>query len=313
MWDALSGAGNYGYYVVAATHSPFGDLTYMDLGAAYTYQHYLDYERGSRRLVGTVQTAQQADGGIDSLVKATYAWDDAGNLTSDKDVPDAANGGQPADRQCYRYDWARRLTQAWTPSNGDCVTSPTSSTVLGGGAPYWNTYNYDAIGNRTRAVTRTAIASGGTAWSSTTSTYAYPTSGPGVERPHAVTGVTATGTGAGTSSFTYDDSGNMTGRTVAGQATQALTWDAEGELANAASDQNGDGTVSDAEAADGDKYVYTADGDRLIRHQTGEQGATTTVYLPGGQELVLDSTGQVTASRYYAFEGKTVAVRSEGP
>ncbi|PUB31811.1 RHS repeat-associated protein [Promicromonospora sp. AC04] len=305
----LSGAGSFGIYVAAITYSPFGEVTYMDLGAAFTYQHYLIYEKGTRRLVRTTQSAEQSDGSIDSLVDAAYAWDDAGNLTSVKDVPDAANGGQPADRQCYRYDWARRLTQAWTPSNGDCVASPTSSTVLGGGAPYWNTYNYDAIGNRTRAVTRTAV-SGGTASSSTTSTYAYPTSGAGVERPHAVTGVTATGAGVGTSSFAYDDSGNMTGRTVAGQAAQALTWDAEGELASVASDQNGDGTVSEVETADGDKYVYTADGERLIRHQTGEQGATTTVYLPGGQELVLDrTTGQTKATRYYAIGGKTIAMR----
>ncbi|WP_454859219.1 RHS repeat-associated core domain-containing protein [Promicromonospora soli] len=97
---------------------------------------------------------------------------------------------------------------------------------------------------------------------------------------------------------------------MAGQPAQKLSWDAEGELAGVGSDTNGDGTVSDAEAADGDKYVYTADGERLIRHQTGEQGATTTVYLPGGQELVLDKgTGQTKATRYYAFGGKTIAMR----
>ncbi|WP_454859221.1 RHS repeat domain-containing protein [Promicromonospora soli] len=305
----LSGAGDFGIYMPGSRYSPFGDLTYMDLGAAHSYQHYMDYERGSRRLVGTVQTAERPDGTIDSLVKAAYTWDDAGNLTSVKDVPDVANGGRPADRQCYRYDWARRLTQAWTPSNGDCVASPTSSTVLGGGAPYWNTYSYDVIGNRKTAVTRTPAVGGGSA-TSTTSTYSYPASGAGVARPHAVTGVTATGTGAGTSSFTYDASGNMIGRTVAGQPAQKLSWDAEGALAGVGSDTNGDGTVSDAEAADGDKYVYTADGERLIRHQTGEQGATTTVYLPGGQELVLDKgTGQTKATRYYAFGGKTIAMR----
>ncbi len=305
----LSGAGSFGIYVPAMTYSPFGEVTYMDLGAAFTYQHHLVYEKGTRRLVRAMQSAEQSDRSIDSLVDAAYAWDDAGNLTSVKDVPDAANGGQPADRQCYDYDWARRLTQAWTPSNGDCATSPTSSTVLGGAAPYWNTYSYDAIGNRTKAVTRTPAVAGGAA-TSTTATYAYPTSGPGVDRPHAVTGVTATGTESGTSSFTYDVAGNMTGRSVAGQAAQALTWDAEGELANVASDTNGDGTVSEAETADGDKYVYTADGERLIRHQTGEQGAMTTVYLPGGQELVLDkSTGQTKATRYYAIGGKTIAMR----
>lgn len=308
--NRLSGAGDFGIYVTAMTYSPFGDVTYLDLGAAHTYQHYLDRERGTRRLVGTVQTAEQPDRSIDSVVKAAYAWDDAGNLTSVKDVPDAANGGQPADQQCYQYDWARRLTQAWTPSSGNCAASPAASTTLGGGAPYWNTYSYDTIGNRTGAVTRTP-AIGGDPASSTTSTYTYPSSGAGVERPHAVTGVAATGTDAGDSSFTYDDAGNMTQRAMAGQAVQALSWDAEGELARVASDQDGDGSVSEAETADGDKYVYTADGERLIRHQDSEQGSTTTVYLPSGQELVLDhTTGQTQATRYYSIGGKTIAMRT---
>lgn len=46
---------------------------------------------------------------------------------------------------------------------------------------------------------------------------------------------------------------------------------------------------------------------------TAVVGPSTTVYLPGGQELRLDqSTGKVTATRYYAFAGQTVAMRT-GP
>lgn len=50
----------------------------------------------------------------------------------------------------------------------------------------------------------------------------------------------------GVSSFTYDGAGNMTGRTVAGAAEQALAWDAEGELAGVSSDENGDGSVAES-------------------------------------------------------------------
>lgn len=46
---------------------------------------------------------------------------------------------------------------------------------------------------------------------------------------------------------------------------------------------------------------------------TAVVGPSTTVYLPGGQELRLDqTTGKVTATRYYTFAGQTVAMRT-GP
>lgn len=42
-------------------------------------------------------------------------------------------------------------------------------------------------------------------------------------------------------------------------------------------------------------------------------GGATTLYLPGGQELRLDAqTGQISATRYYAFAGQAVAMRT-GP
>ena len=56
-----------------------------------------------------------------------------------------------------------------------------------------------------------------------------------------------------------------------------------------------------------DTYVYSADGDRLVRRQ----GGSTTVYLPGGMELTATG-GTVTATRYYSFGGQVVAVRT-GP
>lgn len=91
---------------------------------------------------------------------------------------------------------------------------------------------------------------------------------------------------------TYDDAGNTLTRTTDGD-TQTLEWDAEGRLQ----------TVTRDDATD--EYVYTADGDRLLRRQ----GASTTLYLPGGQELTLTGT-TTSAIRSYTFAGMTIASRN---
>ena len=96
-----------------------------------------------------------------------------------------------------------------------------------------------------------------------------------------------------------------------GVVTQSLSWDAEGELEAVGQDGNGDGDVADAgEAVAGGGYVYTADGDRLVRHQGVGDDRTTTVYLPGGQEVTASASGEVSAVRYYSFAGQTVAMRT---
>jgi RHS repeat-associated protein len=83
-----------------------------------------------------------------------------------------------------------------------------------------------------------------------------------------------------------------------------LTWDPEGELAAVVT--GGDGAEGDGTPAAGDaEYVYSADGDRIVR--TDSTG--TTVYLPGGQEVHVDAEGVVSATRYYGFAGQSVAVR----
>ncbi|WP_205711069.1 RHS repeat-associated core domain-containing protein [Isoptericola sp. BMS4] len=97
------------------------------------------------------------------------------------------------------------------------------------------------------------------------------------------------------SSFAYDASGNTMTRDVAGEAAQSLSWDVEGELTKVT--QTGEADAS---------FVYTADGDRLLRRQ----GGATTVYLPGGQELTLTAGGATRATRYYTWAGQTIAVRT---
>ncbi len=219
-------------------------------------------------------------------------------MLSIKDAPNPSLGGYAADQQCFDYDWARRLTQAWTPVGGDC-TANRSTAALDGAEPYWTSYSYDVLGNRTNTVLHRPGGQGG----NLTSTYTQPTSGE--NHPHATTQVVATDdTGqVGTSTFGYDAAGNMTARDTPGQAAQSLTWDREGELRGVQSDGDGDGTVQVDES---DEYVYSADGDRLVRRQ----GDTTTVYLPG-QELTITTSGNIQATRYYTFAGQTVAMRTD--
>ncbi|MFD2026446.1 RHS repeat domain-containing protein [Promicromonospora aerolata] len=303
--DGLTGGYGWGNYVGRADFLPTGELSYLRTGNTYAYQESLYYGFGTRRLdaVTTTQQTGREDDQLHELRHATYSYDDAGNVLGISDTPDPALGSQPADQQCFSYDWARRLTGAWTPGSGDCAAAP-STAALGGVEPYWKSYGYDdATGNRTSTVLHRASADGG----NVTSAYAYPQAGG--DRPHAASSVTATASGGavlGESAYTWDASGNLTGRDLAGKPAQELSWDVEGELAAVAEDADGDGTVEDAERAEQDGYVYSADGDRLLRTQDGD----TTLYLPG-QEVTLDGeTGAVSAQRYYSFAGETVAVRT---
>jgi hypothetical protein len=71
-----------------------------------------------------------------------YTYDASGNPTVVDTHADSTD-----DVQCYRYDGHDRLAQAWTATDG-CAAEP-STAVLGGPAPYWQTYGYDPLGNRT--------------------------------------------------------------------------------------------------------------------------------------------------------------------
>jgi hypothetical protein len=83
---------------------------------------------------------------------------------------------------------------------------------LGGPAPYWTSYTYDIIGNRT-SVTR--HATGG----DSSDTYDYPAPGPLAVRPHAVTDVSHTGDATGTDTYGYNDAASSTTR-PGGQSPQ---------------------------------------------------------------------------------------------
>jgi RHS repeat-associated protein len=272
-----------GQYVTEADYTAYGELSYYSLQATGTgYLHRtFKYEDDTRRLHEAITDRQTAPQTIDDV---QYKYDPAGNLVKNIDTSAAGT----VDTQCFGYDYADRLADAWTPQSGDCDQGKSAS-ALGGPAPYWLSWTFDAASNR---YTQVSHASAG----NTTATSSYPNSGPSSIQPHAVTSITTSGPATNkTDSYTYDpigDTKNRPGQT----ASQNLAWDVEGHLQQV------------NEGAKTTKYVYDAYGSRLIQDDT----ATRTLYLPGEEITYNKSTTTTTATRYYTWAGQTIACITTG-
>jgi len=161
--------------------------------------------------------------------------------------------------------------------------------LVGGPAPYWQSYGYDLTGNRTSRTDHTPAGS-------TTAAYSYPAAGQ--PRPHTVNAIATTSpTGPRNDTFGYDTAGHTTTRALAGQNAQTLSWDPDGHL----------GSVVDA--AGSTSYLYDAAGGRLIRRDP----TSTTLYL-ADTEIRLDKTigASAKATRYYMHNGQAVALKQTG-
>lgn len=275
----MSGGFGWGTYVAQSRFAADGRALAADLGNTYgTYLGYA-YEDGTNRLT-QIQLNRQ---GLGDALALSYSYDAAGNVTSITDQYSATAGLQ--DNQCFGYDGLRRLEVAWTALNADCgiAQGDIDASDVGGAQPYWTEYSYDLRGNRSSMIEHAVTGTPATV----TTTYSH---GAGSASAHQVTGVTETvsGSPASTTTFEYDAAGNRVERTE-GSNVDTYGWDAEGELA----------------VDDDYEYVYDASGGRILR--AGDSG--TTIYLPGGQEITIDGS-TVTANRYYAFGGSTVAVRA---
>ncbi len=279
-------------YVAAQQYTAYGEptiTTRKTAGGVYV-EDATYYDLITRRITRTTVRPETATG---TVADTSYTYDSAGNLTSITDTPQVGS----ADRQCFRQDLLRRLTAAWTLKAGiACATDPVIGN-LGGPAPYWLSWVFDPVGNRTQQVSHAAAGD-------TTRTYSVPVGGAGVVRPHAVTQVRTSAPGQPDviTSYGYDNAGNTTCRPggAAGNAcppdasAQTLGWDAEGRLSTVA---YGGSTI--------ETNVYDADGVRWLRRDP----AGTTLYL-SGQELRRDTAGTVTGTRYYTFSGRVVACRT---
>jgi RHS repeat-associated protein len=267
LGELLTASGGYDGetidYVTATTYTRYGEQARIRLGSpgkqVWLSNYYDTNTRRHNRSIVDIEAATPKQSDVN------YAYDPFGNITSIADS---------ADVQCFRYDHVQRLTEAWTPG-ANCAADPAVS-ALSGVAPYWQSFTYDASGNR---LTQTQHAAAG----NTVQTSTYPSGG------HKVASVSTVGPGVNTSGgFTYDETGNV--KTKPGQV---LEWDAEGHLAKV------------TEGGRTTEFRYDAAGNRLLRRDaTG-----STLYL-GGQELrVTKATGALSATRYYAYGNQTVAMR----
>jgi RHS repeat-associated protein len=244
-----------------------------------------DYDEFTGRLTRQTSDRDLAPQRIDDT---TYTYDDAGNITG-LTTTSGQDAQKTTDAQCFTNDALQRLTEAWTTTS-TCSSKPTSTTV-GGPSPYWQTYTYDVVGNRTKLVDH---ATGTTAGTDATTTYTH--NSPGGQVPHATQTATVTGgpTSGQASSYTYDAAGNTKTRTI-GNRTQNLTWDDEGHLATL------------TEAGKTTSYLYDADGNRMIAR---DADGTQTLTLPGNNELKITPTGIKEGVRYYTHGDETIAVRT---
>ena len=291
------------------------------------------------------------DGWNGPVDNVNYMYNPAGQITGVQDVQSTATGwtsmtdpgGQQVqlvgvstqtDLQCFSYDYAGRLTQAWTDTAGttlnpgsgvgtgsadqatgshlgavDTCTSngatPANWKIGGGPAPYGQTFSYGAAGsaNSDMGNRDTETDYTGTGAVKDTVKYNYGANGQTTAQPHTPTSVTTTvGTTATTDQYGYDPAGNTTTRAVKTASpvlNQTLTWGPEGTLDHS-TDANGN-TAS---------YVYDADGTQLVRHDTVAGVQSATLYL-GTTELHL-SGGTVTGQRYFAIPGAPTIVENGG-
>ncbi|WP_189709042.1 polymorphic toxin-type HINT domain-containing protein [Streptomyces phaeofaciens] len=295
-------------YVTRTAYTEKSQLKELELssGSGKKVGQTFFHEKGTDRLTRSVTGVVGSTG---PARDAAYSYDQSGNVLS---VTDTANTSA-LDVQCFAYDTRQRLEDAWTPAattataagsgtrgstvpvegTGPAACDPAAgASSLGGPAPYWKSYETDAIGNRVSEVNHDT---GLDAAKDITRDYEYGGAGALGDGPHQVTKVVEqTPTGNRQSTYEYDDAGNTTKRVIGGN-TQSLLWNDAGKL-------------SEVTEANGSKtsYLYDASGSRLVR----KDPSGTTVYLPG-TELKLSADGtKKEATRYYDYAGQTVAVRT---
>ncbi|MFF3140529.1 RHS repeat domain-containing protein [Streptomyces sp. NPDC057927] len=284
-------------YVQAVGYSEYGQPLQYTMGPSGTWVALaLTYDAQTRAL----NEAQTTDSGTSQVVDDTTNSRSNANVSAGAgtvvSTTDKQNGGTTTDTQCYTYDYATRLSAAWTATD-NCSATPTpgSSGTVGGTNPYWQTWTYDAAGNRSG---QTDHDTTGNTANDTTTSYNYPTAGSSSDQPHTLTNTTATGPGASdnTASYTYDASGNT--KTITGGATgnQTLIWNDQGKLA------------TDTTSSGSTGYLYDAEGNLALRTDPGQ----ATLFLGAANEQIVENTGTqaLTGTRYYAIGGVTTAERS---
>lgn len=144
------------WYGAETVYDPYGQVLRSTLGAQpYRVWTQSTFDESSGELKD--QQVYREQSGDQSVVpgnlvsKRSYTYDPAGNVTS---IQEAATGID--ERQCFVYDPLGQLKTAWTAKDQSACTGPKDSAgsvaVAAGkdGSGYWQEYEYDLLGNRTK-------------------------------------------------------------------------------------------------------------------------------------------------------------------
>ncbi|MFF4658139.1 ricin-type beta-trefoil lectin domain protein [Streptomyces sp. NPDC001381] len=240
------------WYTSEASYSPYGQVLRSTIGEQ---GHRLWQENTFNESTGELLTSRLIrESATDTAVvpgsevsKRSYTYDASGNVLSVAD-----RMGTTTDQQCFKYDTLGQLKEAWTtPGGGACVASGKTTAepvysdntvnVSSNNDGYWQSYDYDVLGNRT---TKTVYKADPTFTSGTRVTtgdvvtsYKYGTSDTAKnDQPHTLTSSTTSSTTAAgaavttRSTQTYDAAGEMETRSTGGDTAQTMTWTWDGKV-----------------------------------------------------------------------------------
>ncbi|OIJ68462.1 polymorphic toxin-type HINT domain-containing protein [Streptomyces mangrovisoli] len=208
-------------YLDTAVHDAFGRVLQADYGrTGKELATFAQYDDTTGRVTQASSMLQTSTTALDVI---NLRYDQAGELTAVDDLQDNTTH----DTQCFTYDSFQRLTTAWTDTAGitgpgaatpgavgGCTTArvqtgtttPIRTTTVGGPAPYWQTYTYDQLGDRTGMVNHDTT---GNALNDTTQSVGYAGSdGTAAAALPDQTGTATTAnpaTGTATTTATYAD------------------------------------------------------------------------------------------------------------
>ncbi|MCX4589119.1 ricin-type beta-trefoil lectin domain protein [Streptomyces sp. NBC_01549] len=293
-------------YLDTAVHDAFGRVLQANYGpVGKELATFAQYDATTGRVT---QSSSMVQTSATALDVTNLRYNAAGELTG---VDDLQNN-TAHDTQCFTYDSFQRLTAAWTDTAGitdpnaatpgavggcttarvqTTTTAPITASTVGGPAPYWQTYTYDQLGDRTGRVNHDTT---GNALNDTTQSVTYP----GVNGTASATlpdqaGTTTLTNPIGTAAIasTYTDpaynnvnAGNTISRkvTATGPLTSAFTISGGGKRCI---DDAGGSTTAGTKV-----QINTCNGATSEKWTIGTDG---TVKVLG---MCLDTTGNATTS-----------------